>query len=108
MSPLCNIPDVQDNPRLRCALHEMEQAIENERKLRLSVVCTESLSAYITYLKQGVRSGKQTIEQILARPTPPRDTYDLAEMITAKVQAGTWTAQAVADAIQKYIEARPC
>jgi len=37
-------------------------------------------------------------------PTPPRDTYDLAEMITAKVQAGTWTAQAVADAIQKYME----
>jgi hypothetical protein len=35
-----------------------------------------------------------------------RDAYDLSETITAKVLEGSWTAQAVADAIQKYVEAQ--
>lgn len=38
--------------------------------------------------------------------TPPRDAYDLAEMIIREVLSKTWTAQAVADAIERLYEAR--
>ena len=44
-------------------------------------------------------------KETIVTHTPARDAYDLAEMITAKVQAGAWTPQSVADAIERLYEA---